>query len=188
MVQTPIKPITLTDFLQLPETKPANEYIDGQIVQKPMPKTDHGILQTDLAAAITACLRPNKIGRAITELRCTFEGRSIVPDITVLPWHEIPRRDNGKALAAELFVAPSWMIEILSSGQNQTKVVEKILYSLEHGTQMGWLIDPSEECVFVYTADSKVRLYQKVEQPLPVPSFAKDFELTVGSLISWLYE
>ena len=30
--------LTLEDFLQLPETKPASEYIEGEITQKPLPK------------------------------------------------------------------------------------------------------------------------------------------------------
>lgn len=37
MVQNPTKDLTLDEFLQLPETKPASEYIDGQILQKSMP-------------------------------------------------------------------------------------------------------------------------------------------------------
>lgn len=37
MVQTPTIPLTLSEFLKLPETKPASEYIDNQIIQKPMP-------------------------------------------------------------------------------------------------------------------------------------------------------
>ena len=187
MVQTPLKPITLTDFLQLPETKPASEYIDGQIIQKPMPKADHSGIQGELATTLNAALKPSKMGRAFPELRCTFSGRSIVPDIAVVAWESIPRDEAGK-LSGELFAPPHWMIEILSLGQNQTKIVEKILYALGHGTQMGWLIDPSEECVFVYTADSKVLLYQNSEQLIPVPNFAKDFELTVGEFVSWLYE
>ena len=172
----------------MPETKPASEFIDGQIIQKHMPKADHGIVQTDLAAAITTYLRRNKIGRAITELRCTFNGRSIVPDITVLPQASIPRREDGKALSEELLEAPHWMIEILSLGQSQTKVVRKILHALGHGTHMAWLIDPSEECVFVYTPDLKMALYEKSEGVLPMPQFAIDFQLTVGELVSWLYE
>jgi Uma2 family endonuclease len=53
MVQTPIKPadkgsITLEAFLEMPETKPASEYIDGQIHQKPMPQGEHSTLQRDL--------------------------------------------------------------------------------------------------------------------------------------------
>ncbi|MBC7971575.1 MAG: Uma2 family endonuclease, partial [Verrucomicrobia bacterium] len=31
------KPTTLEEFLKLPETKPASEYINGSIIQKPMP-------------------------------------------------------------------------------------------------------------------------------------------------------
>jgi len=30
--------LSLQEFLQQPETKPASEYIDGEIIQKPMPK------------------------------------------------------------------------------------------------------------------------------------------------------
>lgn len=42
MVQPPINPIAvqallLDEFLQLPETKPASEYIEGKTLQKPMP-------------------------------------------------------------------------------------------------------------------------------------------------------
>jgi Uma2 family endonuclease len=38
MVQTLVKCFTLDEFLKLPETKPAKELIDGQIIQKPMPQ------------------------------------------------------------------------------------------------------------------------------------------------------
>lgn len=187
MVQTPSKSLTLEEFLQQPDTKPASEYIDGQVIQKHMPKADHGIVQTDLATAINAVLKQKKQGRAITELRCTFGDRSIVPNITVLPWSAIPRNENGKA-SGELFAAPEWMIEVLSQGQSQTKVVKKILHALEHGTQIGWLIDPAEDCVFSYTPDLRTVLHEEATTKLPVPAFAEEFELTVGELIAWLYE
>lgn len=32
--------LTLEDFLQLSETKPASEYIDGEIIQKPIMTND----------------------------------------------------------------------------------------------------------------------------------------------------
>ncbi|NEP90999.1 MAG: hypothetical protein F6K18_31610 [Okeania sp. SIO2C2] len=41
MTQSISKPLTLQEFLQLPETKPAHEYINGEIIQKPMPKGRH---------------------------------------------------------------------------------------------------------------------------------------------------
>ena len=46
MVQTPTKPVTLDEFLKLPETKPASEFIDGQIIQKPMPQGKHSSVRS----------------------------------------------------------------------------------------------------------------------------------------------
>lgn len=43
-VAKPVSP-TLQEFLKLPETKPASEYIDGEVIQKPMPKACHLRLQ-----------------------------------------------------------------------------------------------------------------------------------------------
>jgi len=44
MLQTSSKTLTLAEFLQLLETKPASEYIDGQIIQKPMPQGKHSAI------------------------------------------------------------------------------------------------------------------------------------------------
>ncbi len=41
MVQTPTKPLTLDEFLKIPETKPASEFIEGKIIQKSMPQGKH---------------------------------------------------------------------------------------------------------------------------------------------------
>ncbi len=41
MVQAPSQALTLAEFLQLPETKPASEYLDGESIQKPMPNILH---------------------------------------------------------------------------------------------------------------------------------------------------
>ena len=41
MIQTIPRLLTLSEFLNLPETEPASEYIDGQIIQKPMPQGKH---------------------------------------------------------------------------------------------------------------------------------------------------
>ena len=38
MVTTPSKSITLENFLELPETKPPSEYIDGKNIEKPILK------------------------------------------------------------------------------------------------------------------------------------------------------
>jgi Uma2 family endonuclease len=185
MVQTPTKPLTLEMFLELPETKPASEFIDGQIIQKPMPQGKHSAVQGDFVPAINQILRPSRIARAFPELRCTFGGRSLVPDAVVFTWERIQRDQDGK-VANQFLLAPDWTVEILSPDQSQTKVVRNILHCLDYGTQMGWLIDPDEELVFVYRSDRTITIYEQPQVQLPVPDFASAIQLTVEQVFSWL--
>jgi Uma2 family endonuclease len=187
MVRTPSKPLTLEEFLKLPETKPASEYIDGQIIQKPMPQGKHSTIQTEIATAINAVMKPQRIAKAFSELRCTFGGRSTVPDVSVFTWDRIPRDQNGE-IANVFQLAPDWTIEILSPDQSQTKVTKNILHCLNYETQMGWLIDPDEQTVFVYRPQQQTEVFDEPEQELAVPSFASELRLTVGELFGWLLE
>ncbi len=187
MVQSPSKPITLEEFLKLPETKPASEYIDGQIIQKPMPQGKHSTIQTEFSTTVNAVLKPQQIARAFSELRCTFGGRSTVPDVSVFTWQRIPRDENSEI--ANIFpIAPDWTIEILSPDQSQTKVTKNILHCLNHGTQMGWLIDPDEQTVFVYRPKHQPEVFDQPEQRLSVPSFADELNLSIGVIFGWLLE
>lgn len=187
MVQTPTKPITLEAFLKLPETKPASEYVDGKIIQKPMPQGKHSTLQTEFATNVNIVLKPPKIARAFSELRCTFGGRSIIPDVSVFTWDKIPRDETGE-IADAFAIAPTWTVEILSPGQSQTKVTKNILHCLNYGTQLGWLIDPAEQTVLVYLPKQQPEVFDHPDQPLPVPAFAEQLNLSLGTLFSWLLE
>lgn len=187
MVQIPSKSLTLTEFLKLPETEPASEFINGEIIQKPMPKGKHSIIQGELVSIINIVLKPQKIARAFPELRCTFVEKSIVPDVSVFTWERIPRDRNGEV--SNIFtIAPNWVIEILSPEQSQTKVTKKILQCLKDGTQMGWLIDPEEQTVFVYLANQQPEVLDQFEAQLAVPAFASELQLTVGQIFAWLLE
>ena len=185
MVQAPTRRLTMERFLELPETKPASEYIDGEIVQKPMPKGKHSLLQRELSFALTLPFKSNRIAQAFPELRCTFGGKSIVPDIAVFRTERIPRDSNGN-IADAFNLHPDWTIAILSPNQSQTKVIRNILHCLKHGTEMGWLLDAEEFCVFVYGPDNAVQVFDDPQVVLPVPSFAKVIRLTIGEIFAWL--
>jgi len=187
MVQALTKNLTLAEFLQLPETKPASEYLDGQIIQKPMPQGKRSTIQGELVPTINAVVKPKHIARAFPELRCTFGGRSTVPDIAVFVWDRIPRDENGE-VANTFSIAPDWTIEILSPDQSQTKVTKNILHCLKYETQMGWLIDPDELTVFVYLPKQQIEVFDEPDALIPVPSFASEVKLTVGNLFAWLLE
>ena len=186
-VKTQEKTISLIEFLQLPETKPASEYIDGKINQKDIPQGQHSTIQGELTTVINSVVKPPKIARAFVELRCTFANRSIVPDISVFTWDKIPRNPDG-TIANIFNLSPDWMIEILSPHQSYTKIIKKILHCLKHGTQIGWLIDPDEKTIFVYQPKQDIEIFDQPEDLLIVPDFAQQLQLTHGDLFGWLLE
>ena len=187
MIQAPSKTLTLAEFLQSPETKPASEYVDGQVTQKPMPQGKHSVIQGELVLAINGIVKRRRIARAFPELRCTFGGRSTVPDIAVFLWNRIPRDKNGE-VANTFSAPPDWTIEILSPDQSQTRVTKNILHCLQHGTEVGWLIDPREQTVFIYRPKQEPEVLDEPSQVVPVPSFANELKLTIQELFAWLLE
>lgn len=185
MVQAAEKTITLEEFLKLPETKPASEYIDGEIIQKPMPQGKHSRLQGELLTTINLIAKNQQSVYAFPELRCTFGDRSIVPDVAVLRWERIPCDKNGEI--ANVFASyPDWTIEILSPEQSPVKVIKNILHCLNYGSSLGWLIDPEEKSVLVYPQGKQPEFFELTSDLLPVPDFLPELRLTVGELFGWL--
>ena len=69
VISTQVKPLTLKEFLDIPETKPAREYVNGEITQKPMPKGRHSRLQGKLCSVINNLAEDSKIAYAFPELK-----------------------------------------------------------------------------------------------------------------------
>ncbi len=76
----------------------------------------------------------------------------------------------------------------MSPNQSQTKVTRNILHCLDNGTQLNWLIDPSEQSILVYFPKQQPAFFEATTDILPVPDFAQAFQLTVGELFGWLLE
>lgn len=108
-----------------------------------------------------------------------------MPDVSVFVWDRIPRDQNGE-IANVFQAAPDWTIEILSPDQSQTKVTKNILHCLKYETQMGWLIDPDDQTVFVYLPEQRLEVFDEPEAQLAMPSFASEFGLTLRELFGWL--
>jgi Uma2 family endonuclease len=175
--------LTLKEFLQIPETKPASEFINGKVIQKAMPQGEHSRLQSKLCNVINQVTETTKIAYAFSELRCTFGEKSLVPDISVFRWQRIPRLTNGR-IANRFEIYPDWTVEILSPNQSQTKVLGNLLHCSEFGTELGWLIYPEEESVLVVLSEGKVKLLGGNDL-LPVLN-GVDLELKVEDIFKWL--
>ncbi|MDZ8080003.1 MAG: Uma2 family endonuclease [Nostoc sp. SerVER01] len=175
--------LTLDDFLQLPETEPASDFINGEIIQKPMPQGEHSLLQATLCETINRIARSQKIAYALPELRCTFGGASIISDVSVFRWDRIPKTSSGK-IVNRFEIHPDWAIEILSPDQRLKKVLSKLLHCSRNGTEIGWLINPEDESVLGVFPGQRVELYEGADK-LPILE-GIELELTVEQVFGWL--
>lgn len=179
-----ISKLTLAEFLELAETKPEQEYLAEEIFQKPMPQGEHSVLQANLVTEINQVGKPQKLACAFPELRCTFGGNSIVPDVAVFEWQNIPLEANGR-ITNKFEIAPDWIIEILSPEQSANRVIRKITFCLSVGTKLGWLIDPKDESVLIFKPNS-IPVAQADNDILLALEVLGNWQLSAADLFGWL--
>lgn len=175
--------VTLQEFLNLSyiDESPAWEYINGEVIQKLMGGGKHSTLQKHLVSAID---QADSQYEAFPELRCTFGNRSVVPDIVVVASNQLPLDQDGDITSTGIEFAPTWVIEILSPDQGQTRVTGNLLHCLKYGSQLGWLIDPSERSVLSYQPDRLPDLLTG-DELLPI-LVGINLNLSAKQIFSWL--
>ncbi len=182
MLVTP-QTLSLEEFLELPEEKPALEYIDGRIVQKVSPQWQHAMLQFGLAELINRFGRWRKVAMAFPELRARIGRQALVPDISVHRWDRLPfnaagRLENGPE------EPPAIAIEIASPGQSISVLVEKCLIYLEHGVEIVLLLDPQDGLALLFRPGQTLAL--RDDAAVDLTAVLPGFELTARGIFDLL--
>lgn len=114
-------------------------------------------------------------------------GRSIVPDIAVVRWENLPRDEDGE-IGDRFDRHPDWVIEILSPEQSVTLVMEKIIFCLQQGTELGWLIDPQAKSVTTFQ-DGLPTIHlveQEDTRAIAIMTGLEEWQLSVQDIFDWL--
>lgn len=177
---TPV--LTVEEFLKRPEIEvsPAWEYVGGVAIQKPMPKTRHSILQKRLLTEID---KHSEVYTALPELRCTFAGRSIVPDVAVIAWDRMQVNEAGEP-EDHFMEALDWSIEILSPDQKANRVIDHLLHCLRNGGQLGWMLDPDDYSVLIFAPHQEPNVCRGAGQLQVLAGV--HLELTSEQVFAWL--
>jgi Uma2 family endonuclease len=150
---------SLEEFLAMPETEPASEYVCGEVIQKPMPDNAHAAIQWFLVEMLAPFLRRTRLGVGRTEWRCIFgppgRKRAYIPDLVYVANTNMPK---GSALRHRfLRTAPDLAVEILSRDQSMGRFTEKIQFYLMHGVRLVWIIDPRKRTITVLAPGQEPR-------------------------------
>jgi Uma2 family endonuclease len=139
--------LTLAEFLALPETKPASELIDGEVVQKPLSKFAHNVAQSRLQFLLQSHPETAR-GWAFSEMGANLGEDHRVPDIS---WFSPGRLDGIKDSPS---FAPELAVEIRSEGQTKASQRGKLDFYREHGSVATLLIDPGDRTIEVHDGPS----------------------------------
>jgi Uma2 family endonuclease len=171
-------PLTLEQFLALPEAEPALEYgPDGQVSQKMSPESRHSRLQKWFVVRITNYAEPRHLGEALPELRVNTGGASLVPDVAFYRPGRVPPTGYPTA-------APELAIEIASPGQSRDELAEKCRWYVDQGSTLALLVDPEDRSISAFSAGQTQTL--RGADLLPVESVLPGLELSVDEIFSAL--
>ncbi len=144
--------------MEIPETKPATELIDGRLVQKMSPKRRHQELEMRWTLALRAW--GGDRGDAYHEWRHEFRApghsfASLVPDIAYLSRESLDAL--GPAASEAPPRAPEIAVEILSAGESERHLTWKIGAYLTAGTRVVFVVDPPRRTVVAHALDGVER-------------------------------
>jgi Uma2 family endonuclease len=178
--------MTLEEFLRMPgiDERPYREFIDGRIETKMSPQKKHGLLQKRLMNHVDAFSEPRGLGQSFPELRCTFAGRSIIPDIAFLLDEHIETDEDGVILDPTLR-PPDVHVEVVSPEQSARKCGAKLAFSTANGCPLGWLIDPIRRTVHVYRHGRRPKEVP-ADGVLDGDPVLPGYRLPVAELFDWL--
>jgi Uma2 family endonuclease len=178
--------MTFEEFLSLPgiDERPYKEFIDERVETKTSPQTKHSLVTLRLSNHLLRHAEPQRLGLPLPELRCTFAGRSIIPDVVFLLAEHIVIGEDGKVLNPTLR-PPDLHVEIVSPDQSVQECRDKLTFSVSHGCPLGWLIDPEREIVHVYRPGRRARRMPD-DGVLEGDPVLPGYRLPVAELFGWM--
>ena len=168
MATTTTKLMTFAEFEQLPNTPEGFPYElrHGELVRVAPPKYDHFMIQQVLRDFLDKAAAG--AGRAFTEV-----GFRAMPDqefrVADVAYASNERWTQSKS-AQYFFGAPEMVIEVLSSSNTATEMLDKEKLCLENGCREFWLVDIERRQVKVSTPDGHTITYRS-GQEIPLPLF-----------------
>ena len=166
--------MTPEEYLRLPEEKPYLEYVDGVVLQKPMPNEDHGELVVELASLLREWARPNG-GRVAVEVRAKLGD---------LPNYRLPDVSYWKAgIPRGQEAPPTLAVEVRSKDQTLAELRRKCEFLRSTGVEACWLVDPVARTAELFEGKSRGTSIETLKAAC-VPGF----ELPLAKLFAVLGE
>jgi len=150
--------LTAEDLEQVRLPDKRTELVNGRLVVREPPSTEHGRIQANLAYFIADHVRRNGLGVVFgqdTGFKIASKPDTVRgPDLAFVSREragELPRRGYAA-------LAPDFVAEILSPDDRPGEYLAKVAQWLEAGTRLIWVIDPQRAQARVYRPDGSLAI------------------------------
>lgn len=144
-----VKLKTLADLFDAAEERV--ELIDGEIVQRPMARMEHGFVQSNTVAELDSLRRTSGPGGwwIATEVSVAYATHQC-PTHDLAGWRKerLPERPRGV-----VEVVPDWVCEIVSPGHERKDTLTLFLLLQRHQVPYYWLIWPEDRSLVAWQLD-----------------------------------
>ena len=146
--------MTEAELMALPRDGFKRELVDGEIRVSPA-GFPHGVVIILLGSRLSTHVRERNLGWvADSSTGCWMpSGNLRVPDLTFVSTERMP----GGVVEGFLRVVPDLVVEVLSPGDSERLVLDKVGEYLASGVRLVWVIDPRARRAAVHRSLTAVR-------------------------------
>ncbi len=138
MANVQVRPMTLEEFLALPQGPPYYEFEEGEMIPLASPTITHQRIARKLIRALEDHIESRRLGLVVPEVDVVLpSGRVLVPDIVFV---SEPRLALLMPTDKRLEGAPDLVVEITSSDSERDRV-DKFKTYFENGVEWYWIVD-----------------------------------------------
>jgi len=172
---------TLDDLLLSPQERV--ELIDGEIVRRPMARSDHSIVQNRASVELGPFDRTSGPSGwwILTEVSVAYAAHQC-PSHDLAGWRKerMPQRPSGI-----IELAPDWVCEIVSPGHERKDTLQIFLLLQRHRVPFYWLIWPEDRVLIAHRLeDDGYRVVKTIngEKRARIPPF-EEAELDLAYIL-----
>lgn len=139
--------LTLEEFLELPDTKPASEYACGEVFQKPSAGFMRSALRGYLAYRMYDFVQAHRFGEFAFGWNCVFgpddDQRVYVPDLMFISAERVTNDET-------FWGAPDLTVDVLTPEHDAYRFAARIQFYLENGVRLAWVLNTTRHTAVIF--------------------------------------
>ena len=168
---------TADEFEKMPEFDERYELLDGKLVEKPMPKQEHGLIARLIMRAYDRFDLAENVGRMLQEVSVYIR-----PDYAPTPDLSFWLAARKPSRTAVISARPDLAIEIQPPGQSLKSLEAKAREYIRASVPLVWIIQPATQKVKIYRTGQAEPETVGIEDILSGEGVINGFELPVKAL------